>query len=307
MKSGKIANIFTTIILLLICIALAAAIIIKMFQPKEAISFERMQKEPSVSSSNVYVKEVFPETFVKTLKFYGKAKDDSDTLGIISRTSGYVSEILVSENDQVKEGQIIGYVDPSSPGATYKKAAITAKVDGIIDSIETTVGSYITTGTVFAIEKEEPKYVVKMSLPEKYIDNIHIGSTALLSSSIRSELDTKATVTEISKTIDSASRTVEITPEPEDSSLFLDGPAFTIKLVIDQVDDAIVVPSDSISSIGDKSFVFVVNDGIAYQKEVEIGASNDDETVIVSGLSSGDSVVVEGTVAEGASVNIVER
>ena len=306
MKNRKAGNVATTIVLLVICVALVVAIIVKMFQPKEAVSFGRPQAETS-STANVYVEEIAPESFVKTLKFYGTASDDSDQVSIVTRASGYVSEILVSENDDVKAGQVIGYIDPSSPGATYQKSAVTAKVDGTIESIGTSVGSYVGAGSVFATMKEAPLYIVKMSLPERYIDNIHIGSTAILSSTIRTGLDTTATVTDISKTIDSSSRTVAIELTPEDSSMFLDGLALTIKLVIDEQDGVFVLPTDAISSIGDKSYVFVVEDGIAHQREVTIGSSNDDETVITSGLSVGDSVVVEGTVAEGASVNIVER
>ena len=154
MKDRKTGNIVTTIVLLLICVALVIAIIVKMFQPKASISFGRPEVVLS-ASSNVYVKEIAPERFVRTLKFYGKANDDSSELSIVTRAAGYVSEILVSDNDEVKEGQVIGYIDPSSPGATYQKSAVTARVDGRIENVEVSVGTYVSAGSVFATEKEE--------------------------------------------------------------------------------------------------------------------------------------------------------
>ena len=306
MSNKKAGSVITTIILLAICIALAVAIIIKIFQPKEDIALGKPQADGSLKS-NVYVEEAVRGNYTETLKFYGTASDDSDRLGIITRTSGYVSEILVSEEDKVEEGQIIGYIDPSSPGASYKQYAVSAKVDGTIDTIDVTVGSYVSAGSVFATEKEDPEYIVKVNIPERYLDNIHIGSKAMLSSTIRSGINTEAYITDISNKIDSSSRTVAVELTPEDDSFFLDGLALTVKLVIDQQDNVIVLPSDSISSIGEKSYVFVVEDGVARMREVEKGSSNDTQTVIVSGLDGGEFVVVEGNVAEGSSVNIVER
>lgn len=307
MSERKAGSVITTVILIIICIALAGAVIMKMFEPKESVDFGLPVAENADARSNVYVKEITQENFVRTLKFYGTASDDADRVSIITRTGGYVSEILVDENDRVDEGQVIGYIDPSTPGSSYKKYAVNAKISGTVESVNVTVGSYVAASTVFATEKEDSSYVVKLNLPERYIDNVHIGSKAVLTSSVRSSLNTVAYVTDISSVIDSASRTVVVTLKPEDDSLFLDGLALTVRLVIEEEDGVFTVPSDAVSTVAEKSYVYVVEDGKASLREVTLGSSNDTDTVILTGLRKGDTVVVEGTVTDGASVNIVER
>lgn len=307
MKNKKTGSVITTIILLAICIALAAAVIVKMFQPNEEIDFRRGQATDGDTAVNVYVQAIEPSDFTNTLKFYGTVKDDSDTVGIIARTSGYVTEILVEEDDRVEEGQVIGYVDPSSPGSSYQKSAVVARVAGTIDEISVTVGEYISSGTVFATETEEAEYIVDLNVPEKYLDNIVLGSKAFISSTVRSSVAGAAYLTNMSSKIDKANRTVAVEMTPEITEGLLDGLVVTMDFVIEEQNDVIVIPTSVISTLGEKSYVYVINNGVAEQREIVTGSSNNTSCVVLSGLSTGDLVVVDGSVTEGASVNIVER
>lgn len=58
--------------------------------------------------------------------------------------------------------------------------------------------------------------------------------------------------------------------------------------------EAILVPTSSIVRAYDTSFIFVVNNGIAKKTPVTLGQIKEDRTEIVSGLSEGDRVVVDG-------------
>ncbi len=305
MSNRKIGNGITTIILLAICIALTGAIVVKFSQKEEKTGFGRPTQ--SAAESNVYADEISEGEFVRALKFYATVSDESDSVGIISRTSGYVSEVLVREDDIVQEGQTIGYIDPSSPGASYRKYAVSAKVGGRIESVSAKEGAYINTGSVFAEVKEDPEYVIKVNIPERYIDSIHIGSKAFISSTVRSAIDTVAYVTSISSKIDSQSRTVEVEMKADDNSLFLDGLALTVRLVVDELSSVITVPSGALHTLNGKDYVFVVEEGKAVMRYVTRGADNDSVTVITEGLGKGDVVITEGTVSDGADVNIVEK
>lgn len=307
MKNRKIGTLITTAILLLICISLAIAIIIKIFQPEEEIQFMQGGNTEIQSESNVYTQNIDLGDFTKVVTLYGTVEDDSDELAIITRTSGYVSEILVTEDERVEEGQIIGYIDPSSPGASYQKSPIIARVSGTIESIDVVVGEYVSSGSVFATEKEMSGYIINVNVPERYLDNIYKGSSAYISSTIRTSIDTEAYVTDIANKIDSTTRTITVELTPEDKTGLLDGLVVTIDLVIEQESDVISIPTDAIFVIGNRNYVYVVDNGIAVRREVELGSQNDSDTVILSGLSIGDSVIVSGSVTEGASVNILER
>ena len=69
---------------------------------------------------------------------------------------------------------------------------------------------------------------------------------------------------------------------------------------------AILVPSRAISQVLDKKFVFVINDdGTVTQTPVEVGATQGSYTIVTSGLSAGQDIVVDGLtkIRDGAHVN----
>jgi len=67
--------------------------------------------------------------------------------------------------------------------------------------------------------------------------------------------------------------------------------------------EAIVVPQEAV--VEDK-YVFVIENGVAHRREVQLGLQNTEKVEILSGLQPGELVVVEGTLglADGAKVKI---
>jgi len=65
----------------------------------------------------------------------------------------------------------------------------------------------------------------------------------------------------------------------------------TAKIITDVVDEAILVPSAAIQTENEQSIVRVLKNGQASQVPVEIGVSNDTQTVVISGLNEGETVV----------------
>ncbi len=67
------------------------------------------------------------------------------------------------------------------------------------------------------------------------------------------------------------------------------------KIITKVVDDVILVPTAAISTVGGQNSVRVVKDGKLETVTVEIGEANDTQTVIVSGLGEGDSIVTSAS------------
>lgn len=73
--------------------------------------------------------------------------------------------------------------------------------------------------------------------------------------------------------------------------------------------DAVIVPEAAIVRRGDKSFVFLVQNGKAKQAEVSLGKRFNGNIEITSGLASGAEIAVAGNsrLTEGADVDVVRR
>jgi membrane fusion protein, multidrug efflux system len=70
---------------------------------------------------------------------------------------------------------------------------------------------------------------------------------------------------------------------------------------------AVLVPETAIVPVGGKSYVYVVRDGVAEQREVTLGARQPGTVEVADGVEAGDVVVVSGTqrLRNGAPVTIV--
>lgn len=82
----------------------------------------------------------------------------------------------------------------------------------------------------------------------------------------------------------------------------LDEPSFelesgdrgTIELVLDQRLNVLTVPKEAVSTAGERSIVYYQReDGMKAYKEVEVGVTFNRRTEIISGLSEGESVIVD--------------
>lgn len=68
-----------------------------------------------------------------------------------------------------------------------------------------------------------------------------------------------------------------------------------IRAVVKQIDDALLIPNRAVQEILDRTFLSIVDsNGNAEQREVELGAQVNGFVQIVSGVSDGDQVIVDG-------------
>ena len=126
-----------TFILLLICIALAAAIIIKMFEQKDEITIEAVAADTFSSTVNVTAVPAAYGTFSKVSRLNGEISREGNDITILPdiTANGIVDEVLIKEGDTVIAGDIIAYIDPSRPGQSFMASPVVAKASGIVSDL----------------------------------------------------------------------------------------------------------------------------------------------------------------------------
>lgn len=82
-----------------------------------------------------------------------------------------------------------------------------------------------------------------------------------------------------------------------------------VGLVLDKNENALVVPKNAIMRQGNQAYVFVIKEGLAEKREVQIGMEGGEMIEVISGLETGEQVVVKGQayLKEGQQVDIVGR
>ncbi|MBQ1954833.1 MAG: hypothetical protein II350_03740, partial [Clostridia bacterium] len=61
--------------------------------------------------------------------------------------------------------------------------------------------------------------------------------------------------------------------------------------VVDRSEDTLFIRTSSIKSVGDRKYVYIVQDGYRQERDVIIGLENNEYTEILDGLTESDSVI----------------
>ncbi|MFP4427365.1 MAG: efflux RND transporter periplasmic adaptor subunit [Spirochaetaceae bacterium] len=101
---------------------------------------------------------------------------------------------------------------------------------------------------------------------------------------------------------------VELHIHNQDQAI-LSGTTAKVRLPLRTIDEAVVVPSSTIVTRGENSYLVVAEGAVAHLRQVVLGPSNERETVILDGVSPGEEIVVRGInqVDEGSVIRIIDR
>jgi len=99
----------------------------------------------------------------------------------------------------------------------------------------------------------------------------------------------------------------ELVTPPEERAGLGDGFSVFLRIVEWQADDAVQVPLSALWRDGDRWAVFVVEDGAAVRRDVEVGRQNARTAQVLSGLEPGETVITHPSDAVAAGAEVVDR
>ena len=177
---------------------------------------------------------------------------------------------------------------------------ITSPITGRIGSPTVRIGNFVRPADVaplVTINQTAPIYVV-FSVPQRLFgearDAMAEGTAAVESVLPGSTKSVSGRVTAFDNTVDATTGMVALraTMENADEALW-PGTLVNTRLTL-RVEEAVVVPVVAVQVGQGGSFVFVVKDGAATVRPVTVSRSVDGRAVIASGLSDGETIVVDG-------------
>ncbi|MGC4057757.1 MAG: efflux RND transporter periplasmic adaptor subunit [Chitinophagaceae bacterium] len=191
------------------------------------------------------------------------------------------------------EAKTIG-ADIDYTRAQIAKTEIRAPFSGKIGLKQISEGNFVSPTDVIAAIQKTDELKLDFTVPEKYANMVKIGDEVLFTVE-NQKGDFKATVYAVEPAIDRQTRNVMVRALYNNrTGNMLPGSFAKVKLVMSNIEDALMVPTEAVIPELKGKKVFVVRGGKAVSVPVETGLRNDAAIQILSGLSSGDTVITTG-------------
>lgn len=310
------------VIIIGLMVILVAAAIINMFGGKGTASSSAMgamvEAMPGMSDRGgnaeqantvtVSAKTLQSETIQSTVKVTGDVSSKSE-VSVYPNTAGKVTRILKEIGETVSRGDIIAFVDGSSPGTSTRESPVDSPINGTVIAMDVATGETINTGTIVATVGALDDLELTVYTAEKYANYLKPGLPAYVELSATPGKKFGATVTSVSPVVNKSNRTIETTLEfDEFDNLIKPGMFASVTLVVQEAENTLVVPRSAIKAYNDEDTVFIIDeDNIARRMPVATGLSNDSDIQIVSGLEVGTKIITAGSATEGSAVRIASE
>jgi HlyD family secretion protein len=187
------------------------------------------------------------------------------------------------------------------------ETTIRAPFDGVVAELYVTEGSMVAPQAPAALFVSRPVKVI-LNVEESRISHVTEGQNAALQVTAYPVQDFPAIVTNVAPTADSQSHTfaVQVTPLDEDH-LLRSGMYANVSLLIEEKQETLLVPRAALTEVDGQETVYVVSDdNTVEQRAVTTGLEEDGRVEILSGLTSGERVVIAGNASlqDGTQVEV---
>lgn len=264
-----------------------------------ACTQEKEQPDKEARTVPVDVAEVTFGNITDVQTIYGRTSPKKTT-PVLPEAPGEVDEVEVSNGDIVKEDDLL--ITIRTQAGTIR---VTSPVDGEIAQFALESGDMVT--------PDEPLGLI--------IDTDTMDITLEVTAGERSQFSVDdtlgATIDDVTyeavvKRMDSLPNDtglydIQLSVDNQDNAIIA-GMIAAVEQEETRIEDALIVPTESIIEESDGAFVYVVKDDVARQVTIEIKDMRSDETAIEGELEEGDHVVVNGqlTVTDGSKVEVVK-
>ncbi len=188
---------------------------------------------------------------------------------------------------------------------------ITAPFSGIIDRVNAKVGELATPGRPVFQLVNLSTMIATADVPENYLPYLNIGDSVEVTFATYPDMIIKSKIYQKGNVIDPANRTYWLKVKfPNVKEQIKANMLGSLKMKDFEADNAIVVPTNILNKDINGWFLYIVNqinnENIVSKNYVEIGVSDNTNTIITSGLATGESIITKGfnQVTDGMKVQI---
>jgi membrane fusion protein (multidrug efflux system) len=282
-----------------------------------------------VKEEGAYVREndvlaLLDDTEIKISYEQAKIELEQAKLSLEEAESNYIrnqeliKRNLISEQDfQTQEAQYKQrQLDYDNRAENFKNlelqlswTKIRALSEGYITERLIEVGDRVNANQqVYTIEDFKP-LLIRVFVPTSDSIKLETGMIAEVATEVLKGRVYEGNIKLINPRIDVDTGTVKVTLEVFDESLSLKPGMFVeARIIIGMKENVLVIPRKAILYKQNLTYVFVLDRNQAFQREVTLGLSEEDDMEVISGLEEGETIVVVGveSLKDGQRVDVIQ-
>lgn len=214
---------------------------------------------------------------------------------------GIISKDALDQAEQAYQNSKADYQSATATRKTQEQELgyykIAAPFDGVIGDIPVHVGDYVTPSTMLTTLDENKDLEAYIYVPTDRASELHSGLGVQIVDNSSKPIE-KTSIDFISPQVDNALQGI-LVKAPVHSPLLRNDQLVKARIIW-SVSPKPVVPVLAVNRIGGQAFVYVAKSAgngkfLAHEQPVDLGETVGNDYAVLSGLASGDKVIVSGT------------
>jgi len=174
-------------------------------------------------------------------------------------------------------------------------ALIVSPIDGFVSERTADLGEYVSPQQKVATVVRTNPLRIRIDIPEQAIPEVKVGQSVSITTSAWPDKNFSGHVARIAPNVSAESRTLTVEAEIDNSSGALKPGQFaTVRILQERTEPAVLVPSRAIVTEAGVSRLFVIKDGHAEQRVVQLGQTEGDLIEVKSGIAADEQVATSG-------------
>ena len=188
---------------------------------------------------------------------------------------------------------------------SYSYTTIRAPISGVVSSRNIKLGQHLMAGAPAFKITDTSKLIAYLRIPQIELSKISAGDAARVRVDAIPEVEFAATIVRISPTIDPLNGTFKATATIDNQDGYLAPGMFgRFNVAYEKHSDVLLIPVAALVEEDNETVVYVVNDGSANRRTIEVGIESDGLVEVLRGLEANEKIVItgQGGLRDGARV-----
>ena len=170
-------------------------------------------------------------------------------------------------------------------------ANVYSPIDGYVADRPADLGEYVSTTTKVATIVKINPLRLRIDIPEQAISTVSVGQSVSVTTSAWPDRNFSGRIARISPNVTPTSRTLTVEAEVQNAGGVLKPGQFaTVRILQSRAAPAVLVPARAVRTESGVSRLFVIKDGKAQERQVQLGQTEGDLVEIKNGIAENENV-----------------